>query len=199
MLKEAAEISRTASDSPRVYLQILDNNQREQANAISNRLKRSGFKVQGVELVRVPVAALKQTQVKYFRPEYADEAQGIVALLKQSGIQATTVSLNAAAGQIEIWFSTDAFPAPKEPSKSPQFNYGSLTGHMYDAETKTPIEGVTIVLQNQMLNGLNFKVATDSKGNFRIAKLPAFPVGMYDVKGSSSRLRRQRFLFSGLD
>ena len=60
--------------------------------------------------MRIPVA-LKQTLVKYFKPEFADEAQKIVGVLKQSGIQATAVSLNASAGQIEIWFSLDAFPA----------------------------------------------------------------------------------------
>jgi len=114
LLQKAEVINRTNPDTPKVYLQILDNNQRDQANGISGMLKRNGFKVQGVEWVRVPVVAPKQTQVKYFRSDYADEAQKIVTLLKQSGIQAMSVSLSAATGQIEVWFSTDAFPAKKE-------------------------------------------------------------------------------------
>src|SRR6266849_6985486 len=105
LLQKAEVINRTNPDTPKVYLQILDNNQRDQANGISGMLKRNGFKVQGAAWVRVPVVAPKQTQVKYFRSDYADEAQKIVTLLKQSGIQAMSVSLNATTGQIEVWFS----------------------------------------------------------------------------------------------
>jgi len=109
---EQITIDQNANDSaaPNVYLQILDNNQRAQANAVAAKLKSNGLKVQGIEWVRIQVA-LKQTLVKYFKPEFADEAQKIVGVLKQSGIQANAVSLNASTGQIEIWFSLDAFPA----------------------------------------------------------------------------------------
>lgn len=115
LLKKGEEITdeqnaKDGSATPNVFLQILDNNQRGQANAIAGKLKNNGFKVQGVEWVRIPVV-IKQTQVKYFQPEFADEAQKIVGILKQSGIQANAISLNASAGQIEIWFSMDAFPS----------------------------------------------------------------------------------------
>jgi len=136
LLQKAEVINRTSTpDSPMVFLQILDNKQRDGANGVSAMLKKNGFKVQGVELVRVPVS-LKQTEVKYFRPEYADEAQKIVSLLKQQGIQATTIALKAAAGQIEVWFSLDAFPADTNPSLSGSSESASLAkaadGTMFD-------------------------------------------------------------------
>ncbi len=124
LLKKGEEITneqdtKDGSATPSVFLQILDNSQRAQANAIAGKLKSSGFKVQGVEWVRVPVG-IKQTVVKYFQPEFADEAQKIVGILKQSGVQASALSQNASVGQVEIWFSTDAFPAKDASSNNSQ-------------------------------------------------------------------------------
>lgn len=121
LLKNAEEeISRTAPGSPKVYLQIVDDNQRGQAQAILEMLKRNGFKVQGIEWVRVQVSGLNQTQVRYFRQEHSDEAQKIVALLRQARVQdpiAMHVSLNAPPNQIEVWFSATAFSTPERPTQ----------------------------------------------------------------------------------
>lgn len=184
LIKKAVEINQTPSDSPKVYLQILDNNQRDQANALGNRLKNSGFKFQGVEWVRVPVT-MKQTQVKYFRAEFADEAQKITALLKQSGIQATPVGISTGAGQIEVWFSADAFPTkpverPTPPDRPEASAYGSVTGYVFDAETKTPITGARILLVESE-NGVKLEASTDAKGGFTLGKVPIFPSGQYLV------------------
>ena len=100
----------SSSAKAKVYLQILDNTQRAAATAIGRKLTSNGFDVQGVEWVTVSVG-IKQTLVKYFKPEFADEAQQIVSILKQSGIQAVAVAPNVSSGQIEIWFSNDAFPS----------------------------------------------------------------------------------------
>jgi len=114
LLQKAEAINRSvSSDSPLIFLQILDNKQRDEANGVSAMLKKNGFRVQGVEWVRVTVS-LKQTEVKYFRHEYADEAQQIVNLLRQSGVLATPVAMNASTGQIEVWFSPDAFLASQQ-------------------------------------------------------------------------------------
>jgi hypothetical protein len=187
LIKKAVEINQTPSDSPKVYLQILDNTQREQANGIGNRLKNAGFKFQGVEWVRVPVT-LKQTQVKYFRSEFADEAQKITALLKQSGIQATPVGISTGAGQIEVWFSADAFPSKsvdrpqdKDPDQRPgPTGYGTLLGSVIDAETKRPIAGAKIQLVEPE-NGVRLETSTDAKGSFQLAKIPIYKSGVYMI------------------
>lgn len=194
ILEKAVEINQGASVSPSVFIQILDNNQREQANAVAKLMKRSGLKVQGVELVRVPVT-LKQTQVKYFRPEFADEAQKIAAILRQSGVQATPVSLNATAGQIEVWFAPDAFPRkppvtqvpPPIPSPSPSPSptvapsprpaYGRLLVTVIDMESNKPVAGVPINLYLASA-AKRFQRLTNSEGKVAI---PNMVPGDYEV------------------
>ena len=123
LLENAAKINQTSSNSPKVYLQILDNDQRPQAKVVSDVLTRKGFKVQGIQWIRLPVTGINKTQVRYFRPDFADEAKQIAALLQQAGVsEATAVPLNLSAdtGQIEVWFPRDAFPQKpdqKTPSK----------------------------------------------------------------------------------
>lgn len=117
LLEEAAKSREKGSAKPKVYLQILNNGQRPQARAISDSLTKNQVNVQGIEWVRVPVSGLNNTEVRYFREDYADEAQRIVTLLQQAKVaDAKAVPVNLAAGtaQIEVWFSPNAFPAISE-------------------------------------------------------------------------------------
>ena len=102
---------------PSVFPQVMDRNQIPQATAVCAKLKVIGVKVQDVDRVPSKVS-LNQTLVKYFRPEYADYAQKIVDVLKQSGVQAAPVAVTDQAGQIEIWFSANAFPNSTTASQS---------------------------------------------------------------------------------
>jgi len=125
LLEKAARTTEATADSPKVYLQILDNNQRPQAKLISDQLSQNNFRVQGIEWVRLPIT-ISKTQVRYFRQDYADQAKQIVSLLQRNGVSnATAVPMNLSAGtsQIEIWFSADAFP-PKLEQTSPGPNKG---------------------------------------------------------------------------
>jgi uncharacterized membrane-anchored protein YhcB (DUF1043 family) len=117
LLEEAAKSREKGSAKPKVYLQILNNGQRPQARAVSDVLVKNRVNVQGIEWVRVPVSGIDNTEVRYFREDYVDEAQRIVSLLQEAKVQnAKAVPVNLAAGtaQIEVWFSPNAFPAISE-------------------------------------------------------------------------------------
>jgi len=121
VLNKAAELKQqdtnTVSATPTVYPQVMDKSQIAQATAVCAKLRKADLKVEDVDAIPTPIP-LSKTIVKYFRPEYADEAQKIVDILKQSGVPAAVVPVVNQAGQIEIWFSRDAFPSNSQSSEN---------------------------------------------------------------------------------
>jgi hypothetical protein len=69
---------------PRVYMQIVNENDRDYAKQIAARLTAAGVLVLGIEYVPT-AAALKTTDVRYYRTADEAEAQKILDVLKDAG------------------------------------------------------------------------------------------------------------------
>jgi hypothetical protein len=169
LTKAQQEVSLADPQSPRVYLQILNNNQRDQAKVIMGRLKGNGFNVQGIELVRAQISGLKQTQVRYFRPEHSDKAQKIVTLLNQSGVHDATailININVAQSQIEVWFSADALPAATAAPSAPateQTRLSAFAGQLTDQAPSAPATEPTPVGGKHAAESTAFVVIANRK------------------------------------
>lgn len=110
---EAGLDPRMAAKLPRVYLQIVDNNDRPFAKKMGNLLQKAGYLVLGVEL-RSDVV-LKASQVKYYRDEDGPTAAAIVKILVDAGdksAQAANLQKpNLQRNQFEVWFKKQSAAA----------------------------------------------------------------------------------------
>jgi hypothetical protein len=105
-----------AATTPRVFIQIHDEEQRKQADAIALALKSAGFIVPGIEK-RADVK-VDGNQVKYFRQEdkgIADNAAGVLTGQGVTGIRTVLAGGKVPPGQIEVCFA----PAPPKPTPTP--------------------------------------------------------------------------------
>ena len=82
-VQAAVESQSTADLLPRVYMHILNENDRDYAKQISARLTAAGVLVMGIQYV--PNVALKKTDVRFYRKVDEPEAKVIVGLLKEAG------------------------------------------------------------------------------------------------------------------
>jgi len=99
---------------PRVYLQIVNEDDRDYAKQVGKMLQDHGLLVLAVEYVS-KAAGLKQTQVRYYKKAEEPEAERIRDLLKQSGeTGAITVYLKqdnntkVRPNRFEVWFASHA-------------------------------------------------------------------------------------------
>jgi hypothetical protein len=99
---------------PRVYLQIVNEDDRDYAKQVGTMLQDHGLPVLGVEYVP-KAAGLKQTQVRYYKKAEEPEAGRILGLLRQSGESgAILVPLNlenttkVRPNHFEVWFVSRA-------------------------------------------------------------------------------------------
>jgi hypothetical protein len=105
----------------RIYIQIQDDKQRDQAKRVQERLEKSQLGngerlvVPGIE--NVGGRKLSTTMLKYFNEEEKDLSDQIVAILQRLGIHEITArfipgysnSTTMRPKHFELWFSTDAF------------------------------------------------------------------------------------------
>jgi hypothetical protein len=96
---------------PRVYIQIRDQSQHDQATAIATALRAANFLVPGIELVTVGPSV---TELRYLQAGEQDEAQRAVDVLAGAGVQATLrfVQLKSRGRErqrhYELWFAPPA-------------------------------------------------------------------------------------------
>ncbi|MGE0815944.1 MAG: hypothetical protein AB7O28_05780 [Vicinamibacterales bacterium] len=107
----------TARLLPRVYLQIVDADDRAFAVQMGRRLERAGMIALGVEYV--PRAArLKTTDVRYYKAADEPGAVRIVEVLKGAGVEARLNFLNmedntrVRQNHFEVWFAAGARRTP---------------------------------------------------------------------------------------
>ncbi len=110
---EAAVSSQSATLLPRVYMQIVNQNDRDYANRIKQRLTAASVWVLGIEYV--PTAAgLKMTEVRYYSEADEPEAQKILGVLKDAGEKSARVqylvglenSTKARPNHFEVWLAS---------------------------------------------------------------------------------------------
>jgi hypothetical protein len=116
VIAAAAESNPNAATTPRVFIQIYDEEQRAKAREVAQALKSSGLIVPGIE--RRP-EKVDGNQVKYFRREDKDAANKVASIFAGQGFadaKAVFVGgIKAPPGQIEIWFA----PAIAKPNPTP--------------------------------------------------------------------------------
>jgi arginine utilization protein RocB len=109
----AAVSSQSAPLLPRVYMQIVNPNDRDRANQIKERLTAAGILVLGIEYV--PQAArLTETDVRYYRKADEPEAQKIADVLKDAGVASTQLkylkgyenSTKIRPNHFEVWLAS---------------------------------------------------------------------------------------------
>jgi hypothetical protein len=109
---EAVVDTNTAALFPRVYMQIIDESDRKSAEQISQRLRKAGMIVLGVELVR-KAAKLSRTEVRYYKKAEEPIARKIVEVLEAAGysdVRAVHLSNfenseNVRANHYEVWLA----------------------------------------------------------------------------------------------
>jgi hypothetical protein len=105
------ELERLSSLTPRVYIQIANESQRERAKVLASLLDSIGFNVPGIENIEGKANAPFKTQVRYSSTGEFKEARDILNLIKASIpelIQDKPVKIppgKSRARHYEIWFS----------------------------------------------------------------------------------------------
>ncbi len=113
-----------ANIPPRIYMQIPDENLRDQAGEIKRKLESLGYVVPGIERVR---SAPGPTQVKYFKKGEEREAHTIATQLNDLGvtdaseiyIQGFEDSKNMRSRHYEIWFGPRSFSTRPSSAATP--------------------------------------------------------------------------------
>jgi hypothetical protein len=104
---------------PRVYLQIVDQNDRDYANYMGKKLKEAGFIVLGVEYraeaYRPDVRRLKMTDVRYYKKADEAGAQKVLDVLKKAGEDPVRLNYlglendpKVRANHYEVWFAANS-------------------------------------------------------------------------------------------
>lgn len=110
----AASNPGAAATTPRVFIQIHDEEQRKKAADVAQALKSAGLIVPGIEK-RADVK-VDGNQVKYFRQEdkgVADKVDGVLTGQGVAGVRTVlTGGFKVPPGQIEIWFAPAPPPTP---------------------------------------------------------------------------------------
>jgi uncharacterized protein YoxC len=109
---------------PRVYVQIVDEADRQWARNLNDRLQHAGIIPVGIELV-ARAASLRRFEVRYYKKAEEAGAQRIVDALEQVGVPASLVYLNleantrVRANHYELWCPANArqFKLPPLPSR----------------------------------------------------------------------------------
>ncbi len=97
----------TRSANPTVFIQILNEMQRDNAQDLVNKITGLGYQVPGIELIREPVN-LKKNEIRFFRPADEIYALNVQELLKEMNIESILKIIPAYAskakeGTIEVW------------------------------------------------------------------------------------------------
>jgi hypothetical protein len=80
----------TRSVQPRVYLQIVNPNDRNYAQEMTKRLKQAGFEVPGIENIE-KAAGLKNTEVRYFKKADQADAFRLLDILREAGVKSPAI------------------------------------------------------------------------------------------------------------
>ena len=92
----------------RVYLQIFDEKQREQAQALQLSLRQQGFLVPGIENVGEKAQAIKHTEIRFFDGSDKDTAKQVKDILNHSGFSTVEVrqpKIKANPRTLEVWLA----------------------------------------------------------------------------------------------
>jgi hypothetical protein len=110
---EAAVSSQSAALLPRVYMQIVNQNDRDIANQIKDRLTSIGVLVLGIQYAP-KAAGLKTSDVRYYRKVDEAEAQKILGVLKDAGEESPRLqylpgfedSTTVRPNHFEVWLAS---------------------------------------------------------------------------------------------
>jgi hypothetical protein len=114
---EAAVNTQSATLLPRVYMQIVNENDRDYANQIKGRLTAASVLVLGIEYVP-RATGLKTTEVRYYSQADAAEAQKILGVLKDAGEKSAQVqylgleSSTVRPNHFEVWIASRSVVDP---------------------------------------------------------------------------------------
>jgi len=110
----AAQQFDAGSVTPRIYIHIVEESQRQAAKAIQQKLEQAGFEVPGIERVS---AGPRRSELRYFKSDDRDGAERIRQVVDDQGTALDVRDLTAAygastrPGHYEIWFGS-AFGGP---------------------------------------------------------------------------------------
>jgi hypothetical protein len=116
---------KTSIIQPRIYMQIPDENLRDQAAQIKGQLESLSYIVPGIEKVR---AFTGPTQVKYFKTTEMPEAKTIAEQLRTFGVNdakeiyipGSEDSKKMRARHYEVWFGPNSFPTKPLSAATPR-------------------------------------------------------------------------------
>ncbi len=104
--------SRDLAGISKVVIQIVDEAQRPDAKRISQILRSKGLNVPSIEFIRGLKGKIIFNQIRYFNNEDEKLAKKLESFLNSNGMEFTKIRfipLSAEKGQLEIWFSDEAF------------------------------------------------------------------------------------------
>ena len=93
----------------RLYVQIANESQRALAKELGKFVSDKGFLVPGIENIEKKASAPAKTEVRYYRDDDLDEANGLIALLLQRNIDINRSPVKVQGGRarprhFELWF-----------------------------------------------------------------------------------------------
>jgi hypothetical protein len=106
---------------PRVYVQILDEMDRQWARNLSDRFQNGGVIPVGIEYVQT-AGLLRRFEVRYYKKAEEEGANRIVAITKENGVSAEAVYLNlenntrVRPNHFELWCPPNARASKLKPS-----------------------------------------------------------------------------------
>lgn len=114
--KEAPLVSSSPTITPRVYIQIADEEQRPIAASLQSALRNENFSAPGIENVgrRPNVLIPAATEVRYYREEEMDQALRLITILKNMNLglkvndapqKVPGTGRGTRPGHYEVWFS----------------------------------------------------------------------------------------------
>lgn len=102
------------SVQPRVFLQIVNPNDRDYAQGMKKRLEEAGFEVPGIETVE-RAAGLKNTEVRYYKKADQADAVRLLDTLREAGVKSPAIfylglenSKKVRSKTYEVWFAAGA-------------------------------------------------------------------------------------------
>jgi ribosome-binding factor A len=111
--KQVSAVPQSAALLPRIYMQIVNSEDRTRAESIRKTLEQAGYLVLGIELVEKAAGTQKVSDVRYYRDDDAKQAQRIADLLEKAGESNVKVfipagkkdSPNVRPNHYEIWLA----------------------------------------------------------------------------------------------
>jgi len=116
---EAAVSSQSAALLPRVYIQIVNQANRDHASQIKERLTSAGVLVLGIQYVST-AARLRTSDVRYYRTADEAEARKILGILQDSGEKSARLqylpgyedSTKVRPNHFEVWLASQTAANP---------------------------------------------------------------------------------------